>query len=88
MNIDTGKLEMLTELEAKSRGRMVLLDDEELTLKQRREMQVSLHDHRSGPGQKLTAIRRAERNKYPTPHMGAKERAKLEARATNKEEND
>lgn len=88
MNTNTRQIEMTTAFEAATRKEMVMIDNKEMTLKQAREMQVSLHDHRSVLGQKLTAIRRAERSKYPTPHMGAKEQAKLERRAANKEEND
>ena len=74
MNIDTGKLKMLPP-DSDLSDRMKIMELSDLTSKQIEKMQVSLHDHKSVAGQILTAIRRAERNKY-TPHKGAKELAR------------
>jgi len=79
MNIDTGKIEMLTDQQIRQHDlmkNMVLITEDELTRKQDRERQVSLHDHRSVLGRKLTEARRS---KY-VPHMGAKEQAKQQAK--------
>lgn len=81
MNIDTGEIKMMDDLHAEL-DRMVLLNEAEITQKQLDEMQVSLHDHTSSLGKKLTALRRAERNKY-TPHMGVKERFKESLKIIN-----
>jgi len=55
MNPDTGKIEMLP-LD-QTDPRMVAIEESDMTPKQKREMQVSLHDHRSKLGKKLTGIR-------------------------------
>ncbi len=81
MNIDTGHITMIDweATDKELRKRLLEIEEGEMTPEQKRLMKVSLHDHRSGLGQKLTAIRRAERNKF-TPHVGAKELSKIAAR--------
>lgn len=56
MNIDTGKIRELTEDE-KAIIREVLVEPVQMTEKQKREKRVSLHDHRSPLGRRLTAER-------------------------------
>lgn len=74
MNIDTGRIERvsedLTSAEA-LRRRLVPVDLEHATEKQKAEMCVSLKDHSSALGKELTAWR----SKY-VPHQGAKQTAK------------
>ncbi len=76
MNTETGKIQYaaLTDEEAQ-RQNLIKFREELMTLKQKMEMQVSLHDHRSALGKKLTE----HRSKY-RPHVGEKQRAKMEKR--------
>lgn len=72
MNCDTGHLRMLADGEEPSL-REVMLEQEELTAKQKKEMKVSLHDNKSKAGKKMVAYvksnpltknqRRNQRNK-------------------------
>lgn len=84
MNIDTGQLVRLTDAErhaAFARGeRLVPIEEGDMTLKQRRELRVDLRDTRSTLGRLL----HEQRSKY-LPHIGAKQRAKLAARASSGE---
>jgi len=60
MNMDNGYLRMLGENEKPSENEiMVALS--ELTMKQKDEMKVSLHDNRSVAGKKLQKARKAKK---------------------------
>jgi len=74
MNIDTGKITQLdanTTEEAALLRRLIPIDLALATEKQKSELRVSLKDHRSTLGKRLTAWR----SKY-VPHVGAKEAAR------------
>lgn len=77
MNIDTGRIVMLrsdlSDHDALAQ-RLVSIDLQAATPKQREAMAVSLSDHTSTLGRQLTAAR----SKY-LPHVGAKQRAKADA---------
>lgn len=81
MNIETGQLVRLTDEERRAafaRGeRLVPIEEGDMTLKQRRELRVDLRDTRSTLGRLL----HEQRSKY-LPHIGAKQRAKMAARAS------
>ena len=68
MNVDTGRIVNLTEKETEeSLAQLVAIRNEDMNRKQRREKQVSLHDHRSVLGQQLTkerADRGLTKNRY------------------------
>ncbi len=69
MDTRTGEIRELEEIPAGSRERFVEIDDEDMTGKQQRERKVSLRDHTSKLGKKLTVERRERglnRRRYRT----------------------
>lgn len=75
MNSDTGIIQRYTpeelDRQIKSGQRLVAIQEELMTEKQRANMAVSLNDNRSELGKQLHAAR----SKY-MPHVGAKEHAR------------
>lgn len=62
MNVDTGELKYFENDEALAEAlkseKWVQVDDKEMTKKQKKEMRVSLKDHKSVLGKKLTKNRK------------------------------
>lgn len=64
MNIDTGQIEQFKDSEelrkriAELQGRMIEINENDMTEKQRKEMKVSLYDNRSTLGKKRIEFKR------------------------------
>ena len=71
MNVNDGSIRMLGEDEAPT-AEEIRLEMAELTEKQRAEMSVSLHDHRSSAGKKLTEERQKRGLTKPLPEAEKK----------------